>query len=45
MKLLITGFLGFIGANFTEYIFSKYPDDKIVGYARLRVSVCRTFNE
>ena len=31
MKLLITGFLGFIGANFTEYIFSKYPDDKIVG--------------
>ena len=31
MKLLITGFLGFIGANFTEYFLNQYPDDKVIG--------------
>lgn len=31
MKLLVTGFAGFIGANFTQYILEKYPCDSIVG--------------
>lgn len=29
-KLLITGGAGFIGSNFVEYWYNKYPDDKIV---------------
>ena len=31
MKLLITGCAGFIGANFTEFILEKYPEDIVVG--------------
>jgi len=30
MKLLITGGAGFIGSNFINYIFKKYPDYKII---------------
>ena len=28
--ILITGGAGFIGSNFTHYIYNKYPDYKIV---------------
>lgn len=28
-KLLVTGGAGFIGSNFVEYWFNRYPDDKI----------------
>jgi len=31
MKVLVTGFVGFIGANFTEYLLAKYPNDRIIG--------------
>ena len=31
MKLIITGCVGFIGANFTTYWLNRYPDDKIIG--------------
>lgn len=30
MKLLVTGGAGFIGSNFIQYWFNKYPDDKII---------------
>ena len=29
-KLLVTGGAGFIGSNFVEYWFNKYPDDQII---------------
>src|SRR3990170_2548006 len=30
MRLLITGGCGFIGANFIRYLFSTYPDYRII---------------
>ena len=35
MKILVTGCAGFIGANFTEYILEKYPEDTVIGIDRL----------
>lgn len=35
MKLLITGSVGFIGANFVHYILNKYSDYKIIGLDKL----------
>jgi len=35
MNLLITGGAGFIGSNFIRYIFSRYPDYKIINLDKL----------
>ncbi|MEK6914074.1 MAG: dTDP-glucose 4,6-dehydratase [Nanoarchaeota archaeon] len=35
MKLLVTGGCGFIGSNFINYIFKKYPDYSIINLDKL----------
>ena len=49
MKLLVTGFLGFIGANFTEFLLDKYPSERVVGvdcmtYAASPEALCNLKN-
>ncbi|NOK63014.1 MAG: dTDP-glucose 4,6-dehydratase [Chloroflexi bacterium AL-W] len=34
-NLLITGGAGFIGSNFVEYLFNRYPDYRVVVYDKL----------